>query len=46
MMGIRIPTGAGSFSLHHCVKTGSGAHPASYPKGSRDSFSGNEAAGG
>jgi hypothetical protein len=25
--------GAGNFSLHHCVKNGSGAHPASYPMG-------------
>jgi hypothetical protein len=25
--GIRIPTGAGNFSLHHCVQTDSGVHP-------------------
>jgi hypothetical protein len=28
-------TGAGKFSLHHKVQTGSGAHSASYTKGSR-----------
>jgi len=26
------------FSLHHCVQTGSGDHPASYPISTRDSF--------
>jgi hypothetical protein len=29
----RIPAGAGNFSLLHSVKTGSGAHSASYPMG-------------
>jgi hypothetical protein len=30
----------GNFSLHHCVQNGSGAHPASYPMGTRGSFPG------
>jgi hypothetical protein len=36
---------AGSLSLHHCVQNGSGAHPASYPMGTRGSFPGVKAAG-
>jgi hypothetical protein len=32
---VRFPEGAGNFSLHHCVQTGSGAHPASYPMRTR-----------
>jgi hypothetical protein len=43
--GIRVPAGAGNFSLHHCIQTGSGAHPASYPTGTTGSFSGGKAAG-
>jgi hypothetical protein len=31
---------AGNFSLHHCVQTNSGAHPASYPMGTRSPFPG------
>jgi hypothetical protein len=27
--GVRVPAGAGNFSLHHHVQTGSGANPAS-----------------
>jgi hypothetical protein len=27
--GVRFPTGAGNFSLHHRFQNGSGAHPAS-----------------
>jgi hypothetical protein len=42
---VRFPAGAGNFSLHHCVQNGSGAHPASYPMGTRDSFPGGKAAG-
>jgi hypothetical protein len=37
--------GAGNFSRHHHVQTSSGAHPASYPMGTRGSFPGGEAAG-
>jgi hypothetical protein len=36
----RFPAGAGNFSLHHRVQNGSGAHPASYPMGTRASFLG------
>jgi len=32
--------GAGNFSLHRRVQTGSGAHPASYLVGTRGSFPG------
>jgi hypothetical protein len=42
---VRFPAGAGNFSLHHCVQNGSGAHLASYPMGTRDSFPGDEAGG-
>jgi hypothetical protein len=42
---VRFPEGAGNFSLHHRVQNGSGAHPASYPMGTRGSFPGNKAAG-
>jgi hypothetical protein len=42
---VRFPTGAGNFSLHHCVQTDSGAHPTSYPMGTRGSFPGGKAAG-
>jgi hypothetical protein len=45
---VRFPAGAGAgiFSLHHRVQTGSGAHPASYPMGTRGSFLGGKAAEG
>jgi hypothetical protein len=42
---VRLPAGAGNFSLHHRVQNGSGVHPASYPMGTRDSFPGSKAAG-
>jgi hypothetical protein len=42
---VRFPAGAGNFSLHHRVQTGSGAHPASYPMGARGSFLRGKAAG-
>jgi hypothetical protein len=42
---VRFQAGAGNFSLHHPVHTGSGATPASYPMGTRDSFLGGKAAG-
>jgi hypothetical protein len=35
---VRFPERAGNFSPHHRVQNGSGAHPASYLVGSRDSF--------
>jgi hypothetical protein len=42
---VRFPAGAGNFSLHRRVQNGSGAHPASYPTGTGDSFPGGKAAG-
>jgi hypothetical protein len=42
---VRFPAGAGNVSLHHRVQNGFGAHPASYPMGTMDSFSGGKAAG-
>jgi hypothetical protein len=42
---IRFPVGVGNFSLRHRVQTGSGAHPASYPMGTRGSFPGAKATG-
>jgi hypothetical protein len=42
---VRILAEDGNFSLHHRVQNGSGAHPASYPMGTRGSFSGGKAAG-
>jgi hypothetical protein len=35
---VRFPAGAGNFSLHHRVQNGSGAHPASYPRGTGGFF--------
>jgi hypothetical protein len=43
--GVRFPAGAGNFSLNHRVQNGSGAHPASYPMGTRYCFPGGKAAG-
>jgi hypothetical protein len=43
--GVQFPAGAGNFSLHHHVQNGSGAHPASYPMGTKGSFPGGKAAG-
>jgi hypothetical protein len=37
---VPFPAGAGNFSLHHRVQNGSGAHPASYPMGTKGSFPG------
>jgi hypothetical protein len=42
---VRFPAAAGNFSLHHRVQNGSGAHPASYPVGTRDFFLWGKAAG-
>jgi hypothetical protein len=41
---VRFPAGAGNFSLHHRVQNDSGAHPASYAMGTRNSFPGSKAA--
>jgi hypothetical protein len=35
---VRFPARTGNFSLHHRVKNGSGAHPASFPMGTRVYF--------
>jgi hypothetical protein len=43
--GVRFSVGAGNFSLHYHIQNGSGAHPASYPMGTRGSFPGGKAAG-
>jgi hypothetical protein len=43
---VRFQAGAGNFSLHYRVQNGSGAHPASYPMGTMDSFPGGKAARG
>jgi hypothetical protein len=42
---VRFLAVAGNFSLHRSVQNGFGAHPASYPIGTRGSFSGGKAAG-
>jgi hypothetical protein len=41
---VRFRAGAGNFSLHHRVQNGSGAHPPSYPVGTKGSFPGDKAA--
>jgi hypothetical protein len=41
---IQFLEGVGNFSLHHHVQNGSGAHPASYPKGTRGFFPGGKVA--
>jgi hypothetical protein len=45
MVGVRFPAESVYFSLFHRVQTGSGAHSASYPMGTGDSFPGRKAAG-
>jgi hypothetical protein len=42
---VLFPAGAGNFPLHHRVQNGSGAHPASYPMGTRGSFPRSKVAG-
>jgi hypothetical protein len=42
---VRLPAEAGNFSLHHRVQASSGAHPTSYPMGTRVSFPGGKATG-
>jgi hypothetical protein len=41
---VRFPAETGNFSLHHRLRNGSGAHPASYPMGTRGSFLGGKVA--
>jgi hypothetical protein len=41
---VRFSVGAGNFSLHHRIQTGSGAHPASYRMGTRGYFLGGKTA--
>jgi hypothetical protein len=43
MAGARSPTEAEDFSSNLCNQTSSGAHPASYIKGTRGSFPGGKA---
>jgi hypothetical protein len=43
---VRFPAGAGNFSFHYRVQNGSGAHPASYPMGTRGSFPADKVASG
>jgi hypothetical protein len=43
--GVQVLAGAGNFSLHHRIQTGSGAHPASYPMCTKGSFPENKVAG-
>jgi hypothetical protein len=38
--GVRVPAGAGNFTLLHRLQTGSGAHTASYSVGTTNSFPG------
>jgi hypothetical protein len=45
MIGVPVLAGAANFSLHHRVQTGSGAHSASYPMGTRGFFPGGKVAG-
>jgi hypothetical protein len=42
-IGVRSPAGAEDFSSSLCVQTGSGAHPASCPMGTRGPFPGGKA---
>jgi hypothetical protein len=42
---VRLPVGAGNFSLHHRVQNGSGAQPASCPMDTGGFFLGGKAAG-
>jgi hypothetical protein len=45
VLGLDSRLGVGKFSLHHRVQNGSGAHPASYPMGTRGSFPRGKATG-
>jgi hypothetical protein len=44
VLGLDSRRGLGA-ALHHRVQNGSGAHPASYPMGTRGSFPGGKASG-
>jgi hypothetical protein len=44
-LGVRFGVVAGNFSLLHRVQNGSGAHPASYPTGTGNSFPGGKPSG-
>jgi hypothetical protein len=44
MIGVRISAGAGNFFSDTASRPGSGAHPASYLVGTKDSFPGGKAA--
>jgi hypothetical protein len=44
-LGVRVLVELGNFSPHYRVQTGSGAHPASYPMGTRGTFPVGKAAG-
>jgi len=44
-LGLPVPAQAGILSLQHGVQTGSGAHTASYPMGTRGYFLGGKATG-
>jgi hypothetical protein len=43
--GVRVPPGAGNFSLYHRFRNSSRAHPAYYPIGTKGSFPGGKAVG-
>jgi hypothetical protein len=43
VIGVRSPAGTKDFSSILCVQTGSGAHPASCPMGTRGPFAGGKA---
>jgi hypothetical protein len=45
MIKVRILAEAANFSLEHCIQTGSGVHPASYPMCTGGSFPGGKVAG-
>jgi len=45
MIGVRFPAEVRNFSIRYRVKSGSGAHPASYPMGTVFPFPWSKAAG-
>jgi len=44
-LSVRVPVGAGNYSPHHRIQTGSRTHSAFYAMGTRDAFPGDKAAG-